>query len=112
MKVESFFNLVSAFAEFSNNILKKEKLKYTLYIKHFRLTSNLSLYLLYYAEACNEFAGPISTSLRLSNTAPFKEMSQWWRAVGNTVPYLTVPRFESQASCSRYQRVTARLTSQ
>ena len=27
--------------------------------------SNLSLYSLYYAEVCNEFAGPISASLRL-----------------------------------------------
>ena len=27
--------------------------------------SNLSLYSLYYAETCNEFAGPISASLRL-----------------------------------------------
>ena len=29
--------------------------------------------LLPYAEACNEFVGPISTSLRLENTAPFKK---------------------------------------
>ena len=29
--------------------------------------------------------GPISASLRPSNTAPFDEMSQQWRAVGNTV---------------------------
>ena len=28
--------------------------------------TNLSLYLLYYAEACNELAGPISGSLRLT----------------------------------------------
>ena len=38
--------------------------------------SNLSLHLLYYAEACNGLAGPISTSLRLGNTASFEEMSQ------------------------------------
>ena len=55
--------------------------------------SNLSLYSLYYAEACNEFAGPISVSLRPGNTTPFEEMSQRWRAVGNTVSNLTGQRF-------------------
>ena len=30
-----------------------------------KIKSNLSLYLLYYAGACNELAGPISASLRL-----------------------------------------------
>ena len=40
------------------------------------ITSNLSLYLLYYAEAHNEFTGPISTSLRPGNTVPSKEMLQ------------------------------------
>ena len=29
--------------------------------------------------------GPISASLRPTNTAPFEEMSQQWRAVGNIV---------------------------
>ena len=38
------------------------------------LKSNLSLYSLYYAEACNELAGPISASLR-------------WQAVGNCVGF-------------------------
>ena len=28
------------------------------------------------------------------NTAPFKEMRQQWRAVGNTMPNLTGPRFD------------------
>ena len=32
------------------------------------VVTNLSLYTLYYAEACNEFAGPISASLRLRAT--------------------------------------------
>ena len=36
--------------------------------------SNLS-YFLYYAEACYEFAGPISASLRPGNTALFEEIS-------------------------------------
>ena len=40
------------------------------------------------------FAGPISTSLRPGNTVPFEEMSQWWRAVGNTGSDLTGSRFE------------------
>ena len=37
-------------------------------------------------------------------------MSQWWRAVGNTVSDLTGPRFEPQTSRSRDERVTARPT--
>ena len=60
----------------------------------FQIKSNLSLYSLYYAEACNELAGHISVSLRQGNTAPFEEMSQRWRAIGNTVADLTGPRFE------------------
>ena len=36
--------------------------------------SNLSLFSLYYAEACNEFAGPIPVSLHPGNIAPFEEM--------------------------------------
>ena len=75
-----------------------------------KIKSNLSLYSLYYAEACNELAGPISASLRPGNTAPFEEMSQRWRAVGNTVFDLTDPRFEPQTSRSRDERVTTRPT--
>ena len=74
------------------------------------IKSYLSLYSLDYAEACNELAGPISASLRPGNTAPFEEMSQRWRAVGNTVSDLTGPRFEPQTSRSRDGRVTARPT--
>ena len=40
------------------------------------------------------------------NTAPFEEMSQRWRAVGNTVSDLIGPRFESQTSRSRDARFT------
>ena len=43
------------------------------------------------------------------NTAPFEEMLQWWRGIGNAVLNLTGPRFEPQNSCSRDKRVTARL---
>ena len=50
--------------------------------------SCFSLHLLYYAEACNELAGPINASLRPGFTAPFEEMSQRWRAVGNTASEL------------------------
>ena len=49
--------------------------------------SNLSLDLLCYAEACNEFEGPIFISLLPGNTDSFQEMSQQWRAVGNTVRF-------------------------
>ena len=38
--------------------------------------SNLSLYSLYYVEACNELAGPVSALLHPGNTAPFEEMLQ------------------------------------
>ena len=63
---------------------------------------NPSLYLMCYAEACNEFAVPISVSLRLGNTALFEEMLQQWQAVGNTVSDLTGPRFEPLTSrCQR-----------
>ena len=44
---------------------------------------NLLIYLLYYAEACDEFTEPIFASLHLDNTTPFKEMSQWWRVIDN-----------------------------
>ena len=53
---------------------------------------------LYYIKACNEFAGPISASLRLGNTALFKEMLQRWQEVGNTVSDLTRLKFEPSAS--------------
>ena len=59
---------------------------------------------------CIELAGPISASLRPGNTAPFEETLQWWQAVGNTVSYLTGPRFEPQTCRSRDERVTARPT--
>ena len=38
-----------------------------------QIKSNLSLYSLDYAEACNELAGPISASLHPGNTAPLKK---------------------------------------
>ena len=60
-----------------------------------QIKSNLLLQSLYYAEACNEFARPISASLRPGDTAtPDEEMSQRWQAVGNTVSDLTGPRFK------------------
>ena len=49
---------------------------------------------MYYAEACNEFEGPISASFCRGNTDPLKEMSQRWRAVGNTVFDLTDLKFD------------------
>ena len=60
--------------------------------------SNLSLLSLYYVEACNEFAEPISASYHPPNTAFFEEMSQRWQAVGNTVSDLTGSRSESHTS--------------
>ena len=55
--------------------------------------STISLYSRYYAEACNEFAVPISALLRPSNTASFEEMAQR-RVVGNTASDLTSSRFK------------------
>ena len=72
--------------------------------------SNLSLYSLHYAEACNELAGTISASLRSGNTTAFEEMSQRWRAVGNTELDLIGSRFEPQTPRSRDKCVTARPT--
>ena len=72
---------------------------------------NLSLYSRYYAEACNEFAEPISASLRTGNTALFEEMLQRrWRAIGNTVIDLTGPRFDTQTFSFIDDCVTVRLT--
>ena len=62
---------------------------------------------MYYAEACNDFARPISALLRPGNTAPFEQMSQRWWTVGNSVSDLTGPKLEPQISCSRDERVTA-----
>ena len=58
----------------------------------------------------NKLSGYISASLLQGNTAPFEKMSQRWRAVGNTVSNLTVPKFESQTSRSRDECVPARTT--
>ena len=95
---------------FGQQQLKSSLVLWSTLRKKKKRKSNLSLYLLDYAEVCNELAGPISASLRPGNTAPFEEMSQRWRAVGNTVSDLTGPRFEPQTSRSRDERVTARPT--
>ena len=76
----------------------------------FKLSQSNLLLLLYYAEACNEWAVPISASLSPGNTASFKEMLQRWQVIGNPVSDLTGPRFEPQISCFRDERVTARPT--
>ena len=59
---------------------------------------NLSLYSLYYAERCNEFAGPVSASLRLRATAQLFlkkcRCGDEWRAFANAVSDLVVPKFE------------------
>ena len=44
------------------------------------------------------------------NAASLEEMSQWWRAVGNTKSDLTRLRFELQSSHSRHECVTVRPT--
>ena len=62
---------------------------------------------MYYAETCNELAGPISASLRLGDTGTFEEILQRWRIFGNTVSDSTGPGFEPQTSRFRNKRVTA-----
>ena len=65
---------------------------------------NLSLYSLYYAEACNEFAGPISASLCPCNTA--SNFRKNVAAVASRRQHCA--QFEDQTSHSRDERVTAR----
>ena len=55
------------------------------------IKSNILLYSLCCAEACTKLTRPISALLCPGNTAPFKEMLQRWRAVGNIVSDLTGP---------------------
>ena len=64
-------------------------------------------YSLYYAQMCDEFAGPFAAALRWGNAAPFKEKSQRWRAVGNSVFNLTGSEFEHLTSRTRTEHVTA-----
>ena len=72
-----------------------------------RKQSFLSLYSLNCAKSCNEFAGPIPASLRPGNKAPFEDILQRWRVVGNIVSNLTGARFEPQASRTRNENVAA-----
>ena len=92
------------------NINTKKKQNVILSDSTFKFKSNLSLYSLYYAEACSKSAWPISASLHPGNTASFEKMLLWWRAVGSTVSDLTGPRFACQTSRSRDELVTARPT--
>ena len=62
--------------------------------------TNLSLNSLCYAEACNEFAWPISVSFHSCNTAPFRNCCSGGKLLA-TLSDLTSPRFESRSSRSR-----------
>ena len=73
----------------------------------FCFKSNLSIYSLYYAEACNKLAGPNSASLRPGTTTSFEKMLLRLRVVGNTVTDLIGPRFGPQTPRSRDGRITA-----
>ena len=72
-KICWLFTLSANLSTFSINLLY---LDMTLSLLFFscQIKSNVSLYLLYYAETCNEFAGPISATLHPGNTAPFEKM--------------------------------------
>ena len=91
--------------KFRSEILTNED-----YYKLRIIKSNLSLYPLYYAKACNEFAGPISALLRQRYSATFEDMSQGWRAVGNIMSDLTFQKFNSQTFRFRDECVTVRPT--
>ena len=56
------------FVKMLNSLDKKKTIK-----------SNLSLYSLYYAAECNEFAAPTTTLLRPGNTASFEKISLRWQ---------------------------------
>ena len=67
---------------------------------------NILLYSLNYAEACNEFEGPIFELLQLGYTSPFEEnvaagASRWQHYV-----QFDRSRFELQASRSRDEHAT------
>ena len=101
--VEIFFYLLE-------NFRKVDEVHTSHFIFLYQLPSadqwaNLS-YSLYFAEAYNEFTGPIFASLYAGDTAPLEEMLQLRQAVGNTVRVL----FQPQSSRSRDERVTARTT--
>ena len=72
--------------------------------------SNLSLFCIYlfYRTASRGGGAHLRVIVPAGNTAPFEEMFQQWRAVDTIAFDLTGPRFESQTSCSRNERVNAR----
>ena len=67
-------------------------------------TIKFLVYSLYYVDACEKVAGPISASSCPDSTATFEEMSQ--RSA--TLYELTGSRFEPQTCSSRDERATAR----
>ena len=72
-----------------------------------QIKSNFLLYSLNYAEACNEFEGPILKSLRPGNTATFEENVTAVASRRQHFVNLIGPRFEPQTFCSRDEGVTA-----
>ena len=69
--------------------------------------SNLLLYSLYFAEACNEFMGPISVSLRLRATPLLSKKCCSGGGPLTTLFDLTGLRFEHQTSRSKNEHLTA-----
>ena len=63
----TFFCEISPFLTESNNFILYDVFSHSVFVLYdvFLIELNLSLYSLYYAKACSEFAGPISMSLRL-----------------------------------------------
>ena len=77
----------------------------------YKIKSKLSLYSLYYAETCIEFAGPIPASLRLGTT---QILSKKRHSGGEPLATLCLIRlalrFEPRALRSRDERINPRLT--
>ena len=106
-----FFSTILVRSEKKTALFIKQKQFYCLFfVLYFLIKLSYSLL---YAEACNEFAGPISAALRLRAKHLFLKKcrrSDEPLAFGNTVSNLTGSRFEPQAFRFRGERVTARPT--
>ena len=82
--------------------------RYPWFLRNFK--SNFLLYSLYCAEACIEFAWPISASLHERQYSFFRRNVAAVASVGNTASDLTSPGFEPQFFRSRDESVTVQPT--
>ena len=90
-----FQTVMKAFQLLPNNQLSNIRITFQQQIK-----SNVLLYSLCNAEACNELADPSPRHCARTTQLLSKNYRRGWRAVGNSVFDLTNPRFELQTSRS------------